>query len=231
MSTMPAEQRDPLQTWNDIVDFADGAELDAINAMSPEDFEAELVSIGYYESPAAAAPRAAESGARLADVDSSPFVAQAADPVEGNVVAFEPRRRRRFLGVVSPLGYVGYAAAAATAAVIAAQALHLFNNKPPPAPPPPKAPESPVPSSPPAPMDKRLLAAIDIRALAEKACDAQRWSECLSRLDRAKELDSDGDGEQAVQDLRAVAGKGITELRARADAHEGDKRPAPKGSR
>jgi hypothetical protein len=44
-----------------------------------------------------------------------------------------------------------------------------------------------------------------LRRDALNACDAQKWAECLARLDRAREVDPAGDGEEAIRSARERA--------------------------
>jgi DNA-directed RNA polymerase specialized sigma24 family protein len=49
----------------------------------------------------------------------------------------------------------------------------------------------------------------DIRRLALEDCAKERWRACLDGLNRAKELDAQGDGAEVIQDARAAAERGL----------------------
>jgi RNA polymerase sigma factor (sigma-70 family) len=50
----------------------------------------------------------------------------------------------------------------------------------------------------------------DIRRLALEDCAKERWRACLDGLDRAKELDAQGDGAEVIQEARAAAERGLS---------------------
>jgi hypothetical protein len=213
MSTMPSPQIDPIEAWNNLVEWADDAEYDALEAMSDEELDAKLAAIGHNDPLAGddVAP-APVSGVNLAaDASGSQVaVATAAEPM--NVVPFGPRRRRKILGL-SPLTLAGYAAAAAaatTVGVFAARALLV------PQTPGPKPEERPAPSAVPEtlPEPSTPLVATQLRDEAREACAREEWRLCLGKLDHAKDIDPAGDAAPGVTSLRQAAGAGLDRVRS-----------------
>jgi hypothetical protein len=50
----------------------------------------------------------------------------------------------------------------------------------------------------------------DIRRVALEACGKAQWRACLDGLNRARELDLQGDGAEVIQDARAAAERGLS---------------------
>jgi len=210
MSTMPSEQIDPIEAWNNLVEWADDAEYDALEAMSPEEIEAKLVSIGYYDNVRGhEVPTATVSGPNLAADESGPQVAHAPEPQPTNVVPLAPRRRVRILGL-SPLGFAGYAAAATAAGLIAARALGLLGHDEPSPNPHPRPSPSTAPENP--PVAESLLVASQLRDDARDACLRQDWNTCLGKINRARDLDPASDAVYGAS-LRASALAGLESVR------------------
>ena len=132
-----------------------------------------------------------------------------------NVVPFEPRRRRKILGL-SPIALAGYAAAAAaatTVGVFAARALLVPGPRPQERPVPSAVPETPpVPSSPPP-----LLVASQLRDEAREACAREEWNTCYRKLEDAKDVDPAGDTAPGVAALWKAANGGLDRAQKRRD--------------
>ena len=47
MSTMASPQIDPIEAWNNLVEWTEDAEYDALEAMSDEELDAKLAAIGH----------------------------------------------------------------------------------------------------------------------------------------------------------------------------------------
>ncbi len=133
---MPPDPVSPAEAWNALVDFADGAEMDRIDALSPEEVAAELVAAGLgaedrkireYPEPVAP-PSAPLSGPDVVQggqvVDVPP--ARPAPPARsGDVVT--PLARGTGLRASSGRFPFVFAAAAAVLAIVASYYLHLFD--------------------------------------------------------------------------------------------------------
>jgi hypothetical protein len=212
MSTMPSEQIDPIEAWNNLVEWADDAEYAALEAMSPEEIEAKLVSIGYYDDVRGhEVPTAAISGPNVVADASGPHVVAHAeeDAPPSNVVPLAPRRRVKILGL-SPMGFAGYAAAATAAGLIAARALGLLGHDEPSPAPHPRPSPSATPENPPVP--ESLLVASQLRDDARDACLRQDWNTCLGKINRARDLDPASDAVYGAS-LRASALAGLEHVR------------------
>lgn len=98
------------------------------------------------------------------------------------------------------------AVAAVGVAVLGGGAAIVAINAPEVAPPAP-APIAPEPHGPPEPAPTAVAQreAEDLRKLAKADCDAERWNDCVEKLDRASELDPGGNLDRLVQRMRLRA--------------------------
>jgi len=82
MTLKPPNLIDPIDAWNNLVEWADDAEYAALEAMTPGEIEAELVSIGDYDGVARppSAPTAPVSGTQLTPLESRSSDAESQDP-------------------------------------------------------------------------------------------------------------------------------------------------------
>ena len=92
MTPKPTDPIDPIDAWNNLVEWADDAEYAALEAMTPEELEAELVSVGYYNSAARPpnAPTAPVSGTQLTTLESKPRIVESPDPAPAKPAAPAP---------------------------------------------------------------------------------------------------------------------------------------------
>jgi hypothetical protein len=68
-------------------------------------------------------------------------------------------------------------------------------------------PPAPEPHGPPEPAPSVVAQheAADLRKLAKADCDAEQWTDCVGKLNKAQDLDPQGNGTRTVQRMRAQA--------------------------
>jgi len=214
---MPSEPRSSIDAWNSLVDLVDDADMDRIDAMSPEELDAALLAAGVSThdpkvrdfgaagtSPVAALP-APTSGH---DVEHDAQVVDLA-PVANDATVVPIGRKRNRFAVIRDVPLV-YPAAAVVLAILAANYLHLFGDphaadpKDVPTPPDPSAPHvTPEPIGP-TPIDPGAhpMTANQHRALATAACAAGKWETCGAELDEAAKSDPSGEKNADVKRMR-----------------------------
>ena len=214
---MPSEPRSSIDAWNSLVDLVDDADMDRIDAMSPEELDAALLAAGVSThdpkvrdfgaagtSPVAALP-APTSGH---DVEHDAQVVDLA-PVANDATVVPIGRKRNRFAVIRDVPLV-YPAAAVVLAILAANYLHLFGDphaadpKDVPTPPDPSAPHvTPEPIGP-TPIDPgaHALTANEHRDLATAACAAGTWDTCGAELDAAAAREPDSEKLPNVREMR-----------------------------
>jgi hypothetical protein len=188
---MPTK-RTPAEIWKDLEKEArEDEEIEQMASLSDAALDEELAAGGFDVEK-----ERAEARAVVAELERS-VVARRAKQLEAGarVRSLRPPSRRR------PLAFwMAAAAVAATAAGGLVYALTHPGGAPP-------APPVPTPSSAPAPEppSQRLIAASELRTRAFAECEAQRWEECVARLDDASRLDPAGDTAPEVETARTKA--------------------------
>jgi hypothetical protein len=180
------QTRSAEELWRRLVEEAGEDEIVRAASVSVAQAEKELAEAGFD-----VAAERARADAFLDDLEGK---SRPASETRAQPARLKPRRR------LPPVVWFG--AAAAAAAVVAA-AYSVLRGDLGPAQPPPRSPSAPAPSaSPPGP---NLVAAADLRRRAAVACDAGYAKECLSLLDRARDIDPAGNSAPDIQKLRQHA--------------------------
>jgi hypothetical protein len=179
------QTRSAEELWRRLVDEAGEDEIELAASVSVAQAEKELAEAGF--------DVAAERARAEAFLDELEGKAKPVSETRAQPVRPKPRRR------LPPVAWLG---AAAAAAVVVAAAYSLLRGLPEPARPSPQPSPTPTPVTAPG---HDSVAAPELRRRAAVACNADRAKECLSLLDRAREIDPAGDSTSDVQKLRQRA--------------------------
>ncbi len=190
------KQRTPDEIWSALEKEAlEGDDAERAASRSIEDVVKELAAAGVDVER-----ERAEARAIRAELERNVAVRQKAKEAAAlaRVRSLRPKRRR------TAIVWLAAAAALVVCATVAYAGWRHWH-APPPMPAPPAPPVRPAPTTAPsAPPSSELIAA-DFRRRAFDACDAKRWSDCLSLFDRAREVDAAGDADRQVQAARQTA--------------------------
>jgi hypothetical protein len=170
------------EKWEAIVGYATSADADSIADMSEEEIDRELAAAG------ADAVALAEEGRGEHEAALAASTSVAGPPTARPPISLIPPTPPRPL---DPPRWRGITAVAAAVFVMLGFAWWSGVLRPP----------EPVVTHP----NDALAGAKRLRDLAAGDCDAHRWRACLTRLDSARDLDPEGDGEPQVQKWRGAA--------------------------
>ena len=199
-------KRSPAKAWEAAQREALRAEGKRVAAMSDEALDASLEAKGV-DAKAARERGAALAAKLMAQRQGAPAEAQPQEPAK--VVSFEAAREKKRGRSVA-----WWTLAAAAAALVlgggGATLVALESREPTPQGPP--VPSQAQPEPPPSAIAQQDPQAL--RKLAKLDCNAGDWSDCLQKLDRANDLDPQGNLGWDVQRLRKKANRGQLEREA-----------------
>jgi hypothetical protein len=194
-------KRSPAKAWEAAQREALRAEGERVAAMSDEALDASLAAKGV--DPKAARERGAALAAKLmAQGRGAPAPAQPPAKVASFEAARDKRRGRS-------VAWWALAAAAAALVLGGGGAAVVALNSREPAPPGPSPLPTQAPEPPPSAVGQQDPQ--ELRELAKLDCNAGDWSDCLDKLDRANDLDPQGNLGWDVQRLRKKANRGQLE--------------------